>query len=502
MFKLELENISKSFPGVVANDNISIDLKQGEIHAILGENGSGKTTLMNILFGLKKADSGQIFHNGKPVKIKSPLDALHIGIGMVHQHFKLVASFTVLENIILGVEETKIGVLQYENARKKISDLMNEYNFTLDMDLLVSELSAGEAQQVEILKILYRDVDILIFDEPTSILSPLEIDGFMRMLAKFSENEKSVLLITHKLAEIKQVADRCTVLRKGKRIATVDVVATTEQELARMMTGQKSPQKHEPLVNKPSQQILQIKKLSLVPHFEQVSFNLHTGEILCITGLVGNGQSELIEALWGTKIATTGSIKFRDNELTSMSVKNRIKSGIAYIPEDRQRQGLVLDFTIAQNLVLNTYQKYKRFGVLNKLAINENAKELITRFNIKTTDCENSFVRDLSGGNQQKVVLARELSRNPDVLLAVAPSQGLDLLATRFIRDELLKQRSNGKSVILVSYDIDEIMELADRIIILKSGSISKEIAAKDITPSQLGIYMSGLKEGYNDEES
>ena len=499
-YVVEMLNITKRFKGIVANDNITIQLKRGEIHALLGENGAGKSTLMSVLFGLYKQEEGIIKVNGKEVNIDNTANAL--GIGMVHQHFKLVHNFTALENIMLGVETVKNGILQVDDARKKVMELSKTYGLEIYPDSLISDLTVGMQQRVEILKMLYKDNNILIFDEPTAVLTPSEIEELMKIMKSLTKEGKSILFITHKLNEIKEVADRCSVLRKGKYIGTIDVKSTSKEEMSEMMVGRKVSLVVEKTEAKPKDIILSVKDLNVKsPHSEKnivknVSFDVRAGEIVCIAGIDGNGQSELIYALTGLIEMSSGSIHLNGKDITNLSIRNKTLSGIGHIPEDRHKHGLVLDYTLGENTILQTYftERFQNKGFLKFKEIENYANELIKRFDIRSAEGAKTIARSMSGGNQQKAIIAREIDRNPDLLIAVQPTRGLDVGAIEYIHKELIKQRDNGKAVLLVSLELDEVMNLSDRILVIYEGEIVANMINKDLTINELGLYMAGSK--------
>ena len=504
MYIIEMRNITKEFPGIKANDDITLQLKKGEIHALLGENGAGKSTLMSVLFGLYKPEIGQIFKNGEVVTVNNPTDANALGIGMVHQHFKLVHNFTVLENIILGVETTEKGILKMKDAREKVLALATKYNFEIDIDRPVGELSVGMQQRVEILKMLYRDNDILIFDEPTAVLTPQEIASLMETMENLAKEGKSILFITHKLDEIKQVASRCTILRKGKHIDTVDVLDTPKEVLSELMVGRKvslSLEKNPPKIGKT---VLSVKGLNRTDKesgkqvLKDVSFDLFDGEILCIAGIEGNGQTDLVYAITGITPADTGEIMLEGADISKQKIRQRTEAGLAHIPEDRHKHGLVLDYTLAQNGILQTYyhKEFQKNGFLNFNAISTYANKLIERFDIRSGQGEKTPTRSMSGGNQQKIILAREIDREPKVLIAVQPTRGLDVGAIEYVHKELLRQRDAGKAVLLVSLELEEVMNVADRILVMYEGEIVANVNPKDVDFAELGLYMSGAKRG------
>jgi len=504
MYIIEMRNITKEFPGIIANDDITLQLKQGEIHALLGENGAGKSTLMSVLFGLYKQEHGSIYKNGKEITIAGPGDANLLGIGMVHQHFKLVHNFTVLENIVLGVESTKNGVLQMQEARKKVLELSKVYGLEIDIDKEIRHISVGMQQRVEILKMLYRDNEVLIFDEPTAVLTPQEIEALMKTMKNMVAEGKSILFITHKLDEIKQVADRCSVLRKGKMVGIVDVAATSKEELSEMMVGRKVTLSLDKQGANVGDTILKVRNLSKKgksgegdkDKLKDISFDVKAGEILCIAGIEGNGQTDLVYALTGIESIDSGEVYMEDKNITKAKIRHRTETGIAHIPEDRHKHGLVLDYTLAYNTILQTYydNDFQRKGFLKNKSIVQYAKKLIDKFDIRSGQGEETPTRSMSGGNQQKVILAREIDRDPKLLIAVQPTRGLDVGAIEYIHKQLLAQRDSGKAVLLISLELEEVMNVSDRILVMYEGEIVADVNPKDVTFQELGLYMSGAK--------
>ena len=499
---IEMLNITKEFPGIVANDNITLRLKKGEIHALLGENGAGKSTLMSVLFGLYQPEKGEVRKNGKIVKINDPNDANDLGIGMVHQHFKLVEIFTVLENIILGVEPNKIGFLQRKQAREKIIELSEQYGLKVDPDETIDNISVGMQQRVEILKMLYRENEILIFDEPTAVLTPQEIDELMEIMRGFAKEGKSILFISHKLNEIMAVADRCTVLRKGKCIGTVEIKDTTKEELSRMMVGRDvsfSVDKNDP---KRGDNVLSVKnmtvasKLSKKNAVKNISFDVRAGEIVCIAGIDGNGQSEFVSALTGLEKISDGKITLCGKDITKATIRNRSKAGMSHIPEDRQKHGLVLDYSLEQNLVLQRYwqPEFQSHGFIKNRAVRSYAENLIERYDVRSGQGPVTLTRSMSGGNQQKAIIARENDKEHELLVAVQPTRGLDIGAIEYIHKQLVAGRDSGKAVLLVSFELDEVMDISDRILVMYEGEIVGELDPKAVTVQELGLYMSGAK--------
>ncbi len=505
---IEMVGITKEFPGIIANDDITFQVKQGEIHALLGENGAGKSTLMSVLFGLYHPEKGIIKIKGKEVHVKSPLDANAYGIGMVHQHFKLVHNFTVLQNIILGVETVKGGLLKMDEARKKIVELSKQYNLKVDPDAIISDISVGMQQRVEILKMLYRDNEILILDEPTAVLTPQEIDELMNIMRMLVKEGKSIVFITHKLNEIKAVADRCTVLRRGKMIGVVNVADTDVDSMSEMMVGRKVNLTIDKQDSTPKEAVLQVKNIFVKSRREgneknvvnDVSFEVRKGEILCIAGIEGNGQTELVQAITGLASMEAGSILLNGDNVSKQSIRYRNSHGMAHIPEDRHRHGLVLDYDLADNLVLQEYftPTFQKGGFLKKSVIKEHAENLIKYYDIRSSQGPDTMARSMSGGNQQKAIIAREVSRKPDVLIAVQPTRGLDVGAIELIHKQLVSERDKGNAVLLISLELDEVMNLSDRILVIYEGEIVADLNPKEVTIRELGLYMSGSKRGDN----
>ena len=501
---IEMLNITKEFPGIVANDNITLQLKKGEIHALLGENGAGKSTLMSVLFGLYQPEKGEIRKNGEVVRIKDPNDANALGIGMVHQHFKLVEVFSVLDNIILGVEPAKgpFGVLSKGEARKKVMELSERYGLMVDPDAIVEDITVGMQQRTEILKMLYRDNEVLIFDEPTAVLTPQEIDELMKIMKGLAAEGKSILFITHKLDEIKQVADRCTVLRKGRYIGTVNVAETSKEEMSEMMVGRKVQLVMEKKPITPGESVLSVQNLTVRSKtnnkalVNNVSFNVRRGEIVCIAGIDGNGQSELVYTLSGIMKQESGHIFVNNKDVTHMSIRERNTVGLSHIPEDRHKHGLVLDYSLENNFVLKQYygNRFAKHGFLNFKAIRQYADNLIEKFDVRSGQGAITRTRSMSGGNQQKAIIAREIDLSNDLLIAVQPTRGLDVGAIEYIRKELLAQRDAGKAVLLVSLELDEVLEVPDRILVMYEGEIVGELDPKHTTAQELGLYMAGAQ--------
>ena len=500
-YVVEMLNITKEFPGIKANDDVTLQLKKQEIHALLGENGAGKSTLMSVLFGLYQPEEGTIKINGEEVKINDPNDANKYKIGMVHQHFKLVHNYSVVENIMLGVESTKNGLLEYTVARQKITDLSEKYNLKIDPDSLIEDISVGMQQRVEILKMLYRDAEILIFDEPTAVLTPQEIEELMKIMKDLIKEGKSIILITHKLKEIKAVADRCSVLRKGKYIGTVGVKETSTEKMAEMMVGR--PVSFEVIKKpaKPSDVVLEVQDIVVEDMITKklkvnnASFSVKKGEILCIAGIEGNGQTQLVEAITGLKHCN-GKVLLNGEDITHTSIRQRNNMGVSHIPEDRHKHGLVLEYSLEYNLVLQEYftEKYQKFGFLKHKAIRENAEKMIENFDIRSGQGAVTDARSMSGGNQQKAIIAREVSRDTDLIIAVQPTRGLDVGAIEFVHSELVEMRDQGKAVLLISLELDEVMNLSDRIVVMYEGELVGEFDPSQTTETELGLYMAGSK--------
>ena len=508
-YVIEMLNITKEFPGIKANDNITLQLRKGEVHALLGENGAGKSTLMSVLFGLYQPESGTIKKDGQVVEIKNPNDATALHIGMVHQHFKLVECFTVLDNIILGCEPCKHGFINRKEARKKVVELSERYGLKVDPDAKIEDISVGMQQRVEILKMLYRENEILIFDEPTAVLTPQEIDELMEIMRNFTREGKSILFITHKLAEIMAVADRCTVLRKGKCTGTVEIKDTNAQELSRMMVGrdvQLTVSKEE---SHPGDAILKVDGLTVPSKIHKndavknASLEVRSGEIVCLAGIEGNGQTEFVYAVTGLEKPTSGTVTLMGQDITSASIRTRSKTGMSHIPEDRHKHGLVLDYTLEENLVLQRYwePQFQNHGVIRRDAVREYANRLIEEYDVRSGQGAVTTVRSMSGGNQQKAIIARELDKNPELLVAVQPTRGLDVGAIENIHRQLVAQRDAGKAVLLVSLELDEVMNLSDRILVMYEGEIVGEFNPKTTDVQTLGLYMSGAKRGHKFEE-
>ena len=499
---IEMLNIRKEFPGIVANDDITLQLRRGEIHALLGENGAGKSTLMSVLFGLYQPEKGVIKKNGEIVKINNPNDATALNIGMVHQHFKLVDVFTVLDNIILGAEDTRLGFLQKKKARQKVQQLSENYGLHVDLDAKIEDISVGMQQRTEILKMLYRDNEILILDEPTAVLTPQEIDELMEIMRGFAREGKSILFITHKLNEIMAVADRVTVLRKGRYVGTVDTKDVTKQQLSDMMVGRPVQLQVEKDDAKPGEVVLDVQGLTVPSKLHKnnavkgVSFQVRAGEILCIAGIDGNGQSELVYGLTGLEKASAGKVTLLGQDISRASIAKRSAAGISHIPEDRHKHGLVLDDTLENNLVLQRFREktFQNHGFINREAVRAYAEKIIGQYDVRSGQGPVTQSRSMSGGNQQKAIIGREIDRENPLLIAVQPTRGLDVGAIEFVHKELVAQRDAGRAVLLVSLELDEVMNVSDRILVMYEGEIVGELDPKTTTLQELGLYMAGAK--------
>ena len=499
---IEMLHITKEFPGIIANDDITLQLRRGEIHALLGENGAGKSTLMSVLFGLYQPEAGVIKKNGQEVKINSPNDATALGIGMVHQHFQLIDVFTVLDNIILGAETTKMGFLQKKAAREKVQALSERYGMKVDLDAKVEDITVGMQQRVEILKMLYRDNEILIFDEPTAVLTPQEIDELMDTMREFAKEGKSILFISHKLNEIMSVADRVTVLRKGKYIGTVETKDTDKQSLSNMMVGRPVQLEVVKAPAQPKETVLHVEELTIASRghhkrnaVDGVSFDVRAGEIVCVAGIDGNGQTELIYGLTGLEKTKSGTVTLCGQDISHASIRQRSRY-LSHIPEDRHKHGLILDFTLEQNMVLQRYREpqFQHMGFIKDGAVRTYAKKLIEQYDVRSGQGPITIARSMSGGNQQKAIIAREIDRALPLIVAVQPTRGLDVGAIEYIHKQLVAERDKGKAVLLVSLELDEVMSLADRILVMYEGEIVGELDPKTTTVQELGLYMAGAK--------
>lgn len=498
---LELKGITKQFPGVLANDHIDLTLQKGEIHALLGENGAGKSTLMNILYGLYEPTEGEIYVNGKRIQPESPSDAIAAGIGMVHQHFMLIPVFTVTENVMLGYEETNGigGMLNRRKAAARIREISEQYNLSVDPNAYVQDLPVGVQQRVEIIKLLYRNADILIFDEPTAVLTPQEADELFKIMQSLIERGKSIIFITHKLREVLDAADRITVIRRGKVVGHTTPDKADQAKLAEMMVGRAVLLDLDKQAAAPGKTVLDVQNLTVLNDLDQfaiedVSFEVKSGEIVGIAGVQGNGQTELVEAVTGLRTPISGSIELLGRDTTKASPREVTELGTAHIPEDRQKDGLVLDYSISHNMVLNTYYNapYTKNGTIQEAKVLDDAVKLVKEFDVRTPSAETP-ASSLSGGNQQKVIIAREFSRPTKFLVAAQPTRGVDVGAIEFIHKQIIKQRDEGSAVLLSSTELDEIMQLSDRIIVMFDGRLIASVNASDVTKEQVGLMMAGV---------
>ena len=497
---IEMRDIVKMFGSFKANDGIHLQVKKGEIHAILGENGAGKSTLMNVLYGLYRPTSGQIFVNGQQVDIDSPNKAIELGIGMVHQHFMLVPPFTVTENIVLGMEPMKsVGRVDMKVAREKVQAISNQYGLAIDPDAKVEDISVGMQQRAEILKVLYRGAEILILDEPTASLTPQEIDELVEIMHNLTREGKSIILITHKLKEIKQSADACTIIRQGKYVDTVRVADVDEKQLAAMMVGRNVEFVVDKKEQQPGEVVLDVQELHAkdyrdVEILRGLNLNVHRGEIVGIAGVDGNGQTELVEVLTGLRKATGGRVTMNGQDAYNKTPRQLFDMGISSIPADRQKHGLVLEFPVEDNLLLQNIDEepFSRHGALRRGAISEHARKLIEKFDVRPRGCEGHPAGTLSGGNQQKVIIAREVTNDKDLLIAVNPTRGLDVGAIEYVHRYIVDQRNKGKAILLVSFELDEVMSLSDRIDVIFEGKIVGSMAGKDAHEHELSLLMTG----------
>ena len=500
-YAIEMLHITKRFPGIIANDDITLQVKKGEIHALLGENGAGKSTLMSVLFGLYQAEEGTIKKDGVEVSIKDPNDANALGIGMVHQHFKLVECFSVLDNIIMGVEPTKHGFLQKKEARERVLALSEKYGLKVDPDALIEDITVGMQQRTEILKMLYRENEILIFDEPTAVLTPQEIDELMEIMRSLAAEGKSILFISHKLNEIMAVADRCTVLRKGRYVGTVETKDTTMEQLSAMMVGRNVNFHVEKKAAAPGDVVLDVEHMTVASKMHKnnavkdVSLQVRRGEIVCLAGIDGNGQTEFVQGLTGLDKITGGTVELCGKNITHASIRHRGEN-MSHIPEDRHKHGLILDFTLEQNMVLQRYlePQFQTAGFIKNAAVREYAQRLIDQYDVRSGQGPVTIVRSMSGGNQQKAIIAREVDRDKSLIVAVQPTRGLDVGAIEYIHSQLVAERDRGKAVLLVSLELDEVMSLSDRILVMYEGQLVGQLNPKTTTVAELGLYMSGAK--------
>lgn len=499
---VEMKGITKRFPGIIANDNVDLVLRKGEILALLGENGAGKSTLMSVLFGFYHQEEGEIFVRGEKVDIHSPNVAYDLGIGMVHQHFQLIDDFTVTENIILGSEPMKGMVVDMDAATKRVRELSEQYKLNVDPDAKIEDISVGMQQRVEILKVLYRQAEIIILDEPTAVLTPQEIDELMGILRNFIKEGKSVILITHKLKEIMEIADRVTVLRRGKTVGTVNIEETSETHLAELMVGREVSFEVDKGPADPKQDVLVVKDLWVkdqrgINVVQGLNLHVRAGEILGIAGVDGNGQRELVEAITRLRKQEKGQISIDGQDISRFHAQDRKKMNFGHIPEDRQRRGLVLDFSLAENLILEKYyqEPFSKSGILQPDAINQHADELIASFDVRSGEGKDSLARTMSGGNQQKAIIAREFDLKPTLMIASQPTRGLDVGAIEYIHKQLIELRDAGAAVLLVSFELDEVMNLSDRINVIFNGKIVADLKPEETDERELGLYMSGSKE-------
>ena len=506
-YVVEMLGIRKEFPGIVANDNITLQLQRGEVHALLGENGAGKSTLMAMLFGMYQPDRGVIKINGEEVKISNPNVANDLGIGMVHQHFKLVHNFTTTENIVLGLEPKKGFSIDLKSAAARVDELSKRYGLNIDPYAKIEDISVGMQQRVEILKMLYRNADILIFDEPTAVLTPQEINDLLEIMRNLVKQGKSIILITHKLKEIKAIANRCTVIRRGKYIGSVDVKETSEAEMAKMMVGRPVNFKVAKSPSQPKQTILNVNNLSVMNNkkvlgLKDFSLEVRAGEIVGIAGVEGNGQTELVEAITGLRKSEKGQILIENEDITNYSIRKRTLTGIGHIPEDRHKHGLVLDYTMEDNMVLQMYYQkpFSKNGILNRKAIHDYAEKIINAFDVRSGKGGASIARSLSGGNQQKGVIGREMEREPKLLIAVQPTRGLDVGSIEYIHKRLIEHRDKGYAVLLVSLELDEVMNVSDRIAVVNNGELIGIVNADETNENELGLMMAGVKGGQRHE--
>ncbi|MGL5540581.1 MAG: ABC transporter ATP-binding protein [Erysipelotrichaceae bacterium] len=499
-YAIELLNITKDFPGIRANDDVTLRVKDRSIHALLGENGAGKSTLMSILFGLYQPTSGTIKVRGEEVKITDPNVANHLKIGMVHQHFKLVQNFTVTENIVLGIEpKGKMGTIDLATAEKKVKEISELYGFDINPKAKIEEIGVGMQQRVEILKMLYRDADILIFDEPTAVLTPQEIEELIAIMHRLVDEGKTVLLITHKLKEIKAVADYCTVLKRGKLIGTVDVKEASIDQMAEMMVGREVNFSVEKTQAKPKDVVLKVENLTVtddkkVNKVKDVSFEVRAGEIVGIAGIDGNGQTELVYAITGLIHKYKGTILMNGQNINHLDIKKRVGAGIGHVPEDRHKHGLILDFKLDENFAIHEYdtEKFSKYGVLDQKKMEAYADRMIEEFDVRSSQGKYTVTRTMSGGNQQKAIIAREIDRSPDLLIVVQPTRGLDVGAIEYIHSRIVQERDAGKAVLLVSLELDEVLDLSDRIVVMCNGEVTGTVNAKDTNENELGLMMSG----------
>lgn len=503
---VEMKHITKRFPGITANDDVTIQIKKGEIFALLGENGAGKSTLMSMLFGMYEPDEGEIFIRGEKVKLESPNHATRLNIGMVHQHFKLISNYTIAENIVMGMEPVKkilgcVPVVDMKTANREIKELSEKYGLAVNPTDVIENLNVSTQQRVEILKMLYRQAEILIFDEPTAVLTPQEIEFLLDIIKGLRENGKTIILITHKLEEIKKIADRCAILNRGKLIDILDVVSTSTKTMANLMVGREVSFETQKKPAKSGEVVLDVRGLNVFNKQEfqvvrDVSFQVRGGEILAIAGVAGNGQVEIADAIAGLIPVRSGSIRLKDRDITNLSIRERTQEGISYIPEDRQNYGLVMDFTLSENLALKDYYKepFCRNGVLNQKIFQENSQKLIEKYDIRSGQGEKTIVRSMSGGNQQKAIIAREIELGSSLMIFVQPTRGLDIGAIENIHRQMIGERDKGKAILLISLELDEIMNCADTIAVIYNGSLQKIAPADTLTANEVGEFMMGVR--------
>lgn len=503
---VEMKHITKRFPGIVANDDVTIQIKKGEIFALLGENGAGKSTLMSMLFGMYEPDEGEIFIRGEKVRLESPNHATKLNIGMVHQHFKLVSNYTIAENIVMGMEPVKkvlgcIPVVDIKKANEDIRKLSEKYGLAVNPTDVIADINVSTQQRVEILKMLYREAEILIFDEPTAVLTPQEIEFLLDIIKGLRENGKTIILITHKLEEIKKIADRCAILNRGKLIDVLDVATTSTKTMANLMVGREVNFETEKKAAAFGDVVLKVSNLNVFNKQEfqvvsDVSLEIHAGEILAIAGVAGNGQVEIADAIAGLLPVRSGTITLNGKDITKLSIRERTNEGISYIPEDRQNYGLVMDFTISENLGLRGYYKepFCKKGVLNESAFVQNSEELIEKYDIRSGQGRETVVRSMSGGNQQKAIIAREVEQDSSLMIFVQPTRGLDIGAIENIHKQIIRERDKGRAILLVSLELDEIMNCADTIAVIYNGKIQKVAAASSLTTNEVGEFMMGVK--------
>lgn len=507
---VEMKHITKRFPGIVANDDVSIQIKKGEIFALLGENGAGKSTLMSMLFGMYEPDEGEIFIRGERVKLESPNHATRLNIGMVHQHFKLVSNYTIAENIVMGMEPVKkvlgcIPVVDRKKAERDIAALSEKYGLEVNPTDLISDINVSTQQRVEILKMLYREAEILIFDEPTAVLTPQEIDFLLEIIRGLRDNGKTIILITHKLEEIKKIADRCAILNRGRLIDVLDVATTSTKVMANLMVGREVSFETRKSPAKPGDVVLRVENLNVYNKqnfhvVKDVSFQVRAGEIFAIAGVAGNGQVELADAVAGLMKVHSGTVLLNGKDITHMSIRQRTLQGISYIPEDRQNYGLVMDFSLSENLALKDYfqEPYCHKGILNHAKMLEKSERLIEDYDIRSGQGSSTVVRSMSGGNQQKAIIAREIELDSSLMIFVQPTRGLDIGAIENIHSQMIAERDKGKAILLISLELDEIMNCADTIAVIYNGELQRTAPASSLTTNEVGEFMMGVNKKQN----